>query len=160
MLLKEADAWIRQWPEDPQPRYERFNAMRGMPDAPLEETVKAAEDWLRVYEAHPGFQSPYLAVAQLYSQYKIRYGELPDLVEKGLKQAPVAASVPLSDLYVFSGQTRRLSMFSSWSNLNSAASIYLKIKKYDQAHEVLAKLGHSVLKEKPADSEPEVEKRQ
>src|SRR5450759_2232326 len=159
-LLKQTEEWIRQWPDDPQPRYERFMAMRMTQDAPLEDTVKAAEDWLRVYEAHPGFTSPYMTVAQLYSQHNLRYGELPDLVEKGLKQAPVAAPGPVSDLYVVRGQTRRSSDYSTWSNLNSAASIYLKIKKYDQAHEVLAKMGPSLLKEKPADSEPEAEKRQ
>jgi thiol-disulfide isomerase/thioredoxin len=161
-LLKQTEEWIRQWPEDPQPRYERVMAMRMMQDAPLEDTVKAAEDWLRVYEAHPGFMAPYLTVAQLYSQHNIRYGELPELVEKGLKQAPAAvpAPAPMSDLYVVRGQNRRSSNYGSWSNLNSAASIYLKIKKYDEAHAVLATLGPSLLKEKPADSEPEAEQRQ
>jgi thiol-disulfide isomerase/thioredoxin len=160
-LLKQTEAWIREWPEDPQPRYERFMAMRMMQDAPLEDAVKAAEDWLRVYEAHPGFMSPYLTVAQFYSQHNMRYGELPALVEKGMKQAPPApAPGPVSDLYVVRGQARRSSNYSSWSNLNSAAGIYLKIKKYDQAHELLARLGTSLLKDKPADSEPEAERRQ
>ena len=57
-------------------------------------------------------------------------------------------------------QARRLSIYSSWSNLNTAASIYLKIKRYDQAHELLARLGPSLLKDKPADSDTESEKRQ
>jgi thiol-disulfide isomerase/thioredoxin len=135
-------------------------AMRMMQDAPLEDTVKAAEDWLRVYEAHPGFMSPYMTVAQLYSQHNMHYGELPDLLEKGLKQAPVVVAGPVSDLYVARDQPRRLSNYSSWSNLNSAASIYLKIKRYDQAHELLAKLGPSLLKDKPEDSDSESEKRQ
>lgn len=160
LLLKQTEEWIREWPEDPQPRYERFMAVRMMQDAPLEDTVKAAEDWLRVYEAHPGSMAPYMTVAQLYSQHNMRYGELSDLVEKGLKQAPVAAPGPVSDLYAVPGQARRSSNYSSWSNLNSAAGIYLKIKKYDQAHEVLVKLGASLLKDKPADSEPENDRRQ
>jgi tetratricopeptide (TPR) repeat protein len=152
MLVKQTEEWIREWPEDPQPRYERFMAMRMMQDAPLEDTVKAAEDWLRVYEAHPGFVSPYMTVAQLYSQHNMHYGELPDLLEKGLKQPPEVAG-PVSDLYVTRDQPGRLSNYSSWSNLNSAASIYLKIKRYDQAHELLAKLGPSLLKDKPGDSD-------
>ena len=160
LLLEQTEGWIREWPEDPRPRYERFMAMRTMQDAPLDDTVKAAEDWLRVYEAHPGFISPYMTVAQLYSQHNMRYGELPDLLEKGLKQAPVVGPPPVSDLNVVRDQARRSSSYSSWSNLNSAASIYLKIKKYDQAHELLAKLGPSLLKDKPADSDPESEKRQ
>src|ERR1035437_6357847 len=160
LLLKQTEEWIREWPEDPQPRYERFMAVRMMQDAPLEDTVKAAADWLRVYEAHPGSMAPYMTVAQLYSQHNMRYGELSDLVEKGLKQAPVAAPGPVSDLYAIPGRARRSSNYSSWSNLNSAAGIYLKIKKYDQAREVLAKLGPSLLKDQPADSEPENDKRQ
>jgi thiol-disulfide isomerase/thioredoxin len=161
-LLKQTEEWIRQWPEDHQPRYERFMAMRMMQDAPLEDMVKAAQDWLRVYDAHPGFMSPYMTVAQLYSQHNMRYSELPDLLEKGLKQAPPAPapSGPVSDLYVVRDQARRSSLYSSWSNPNSAASIYIKIKKYDRAHELLDKLGPSLLKEKPADSEPEQERRQ
>jgi len=162
-LLKQTEEWIRQWPDDPQPRYERFQAMRMMQDAPLEDTVKAAEDWLRVYEAHPGFQAPYMMVAQLYSQHNMRYGELPDLVEKGLKQEQPVVPVepgPVSDLYLVRGQARRSSNYSSWSNLNSAANVYLKIKKYDRAHELLAKLGTELSKDKPADSAPEAEKRQ
>jgi tetratricopeptide (TPR) repeat protein len=120
--LKQTEEWIRQWPDDPQPRYERFMAMRNSQDAPLEDTVKAAEDWLRVYVAHPGFQPPYLDIAQFYSQRNMRYGELPDLLEKALKPAPVAVAEagPVSDLYVVRGQARRSSKYSSWSNLNSA----------------------------------------
>ena len=39
LLVKQTEVWIREWPEDPQPRYERFMAMRMMQDAPLEDTV-------------------------------------------------------------------------------------------------------------------------
>jgi thiol-disulfide isomerase/thioredoxin len=159
-LLQQTAEWIRQWPDDPQPRFERFTAMRSMPDAPLEDTVKAAEDWLRIYEAHPGFISPYITVAEFYSQHNMRYSELPDLLEKGLKQPAATASMPVSDLYVVRDQARRSSQYGTWSNLNSAAGIYLKLKKYDQAHELLAKLGPSLLKEKPGDSDTEFEKRQ
>jgi thiol-disulfide isomerase/thioredoxin len=66
----------------------------------------------------------------------------------------------VSDLYVVPDQAKRSSIYSSWSNLNTAASIYLKIKKYDQAHELLGRLGPSLLKDKPADSATESEKRQ
>lgn len=48
-------------------------------DAPLEVTVEAAEQWLRVYEQQPAMMSPYLAVAQFYSQHNLRYAELPAL---------------------------------------------------------------------------------
>ncbi|MBZ5617842.1 MAG: TlpA family protein disulfide reductase [Acidobacteriia bacterium] len=167
-LLKQTEEWIREWPDDPQPRNERFMAMQMMQDAPLEDTVKAAEDWIRVYEAHPGaaspYASPYLTVAGFYSRHNMRYGELPDLLEKGVKQLPALESpkeaAPVSDLYLVNSQARRTPPPYAWSQLNSAAGIYLKIKKYDKAHELLAKLGPSLMKEKPADSAPEFEKRQ
>jgi thiol-disulfide isomerase/thioredoxin len=159
-LLKQAEEWIRQWPDDPQPRYERFMAMRSTQDAPLEDTLKAAEDWLRVYEAHQTFMSPYMMVAQFYSQHNLHYAELPGLLEKALKPAAPMPEGPVSDLFVVRGQARRSSLYSSWSNLNSAAGIYIKIRKYEKAHELLATLGPALLKERPADSDPEGEKRQ
>jgi hypothetical protein len=45
-------------------RYERFSAvLNWQTDVPLEEAVKAAHDWIRVYEAHPAAMSPYMQVA-------------------------------------------------------------------------------------------------
>ena len=68
-LLKQAGEWILQWPDDPQPYFERFNAMRMNGDLPLEDMVEAAQTWLRVYEQHPGNFAPYMQVAQFYSRY-------------------------------------------------------------------------------------------
>ena len=161
LLLKQTEGWIHEWPDDPEPRRERFMAMRGIQDAPLEDTVTAAQDWLRVYKEHPGgFMSPYLTVAQFYAQHNMRYGELPDLLETALKEVPPADPGPVSDLLLVRGRAGRSSNYSSWSNLNSAASIYLKIKQYERAHELLAKLGPALLKERPADSESESDMRQ
>lgn len=160
ILLKQSEAWVLQWPEDPQPRYERFLALRANQDAPLEDLIKAAEDWLRVYEAHPAFVSPYLQVAQLYASHNLRYSELPGLLEKALKPVATAPTGSVSDLYVSSSQSRRAQHYSSWSNTASAAGIYLKIAKYDEAQALLSSLGDSLLKEKPADSDPEQDKRQ
>ena len=161
-LLKQTEEWVRQWPDDPQPRQERFMAMRNNQDAPLEDTVKAGEDWLRVYEAHPGPMPPYMMVAQFYSQHNMRYGEMPDLLEKALKRQPAAVAEPgpVSDLYVVPNRPGRPADHSSWYDLNSAAGIYLKIKQYDRAHELLAKLGPALLKERPADSEAGSDTRQ
>ncbi len=145
-LLKQTEEWIRLWPDEPQPRYERFTTLERDQSAPLDDAVKAAEEWLRVYEAHPAFMSPYMQVAQFYSRQRIRYGELPGLVEKALKEAaptapPTAPPAPVSDLY-----PPRSQPFVSRPNnsrvhhMSSAADIYIRIKKYDRARELLAQL--------------------
>jgi hypothetical protein len=41
-----------EWPEI-RSRARSASCVRMMQDTPLEDKVKAAEDWLRVYEAHP-----------------------------------------------------------------------------------------------------------
>src|SRR5262249_13993592 len=103
-LLKQTEEWISRWPDEPQPYYERFNAMRMSPDAPLEDTIKLAQDWIRVYEQRPRqsaatYLAPYMPVAQFYSQHNMRYGELPELLVKGLRVSPIRESGPVSDLF-------------------------------------------------------------
>lgn len=156
-LLKQTAEWILQWPDDPQPYFERFNAMRMNTDLPLDDMVKAAQDWLRIYEQHPSNLAPYMQIAQFYSQHNIRYSELPDLVEKALKQPLPQA--PVSDLFPANSRARTASNFSTWSNINSATMIYLKIKNYEKAKELLDKFGPGFLQEKPPDSAPDQDKR-
>jgi thiol-disulfide isomerase/thioredoxin len=154
-LLGVTGEWIGRWPDEAQPRFERFQVLRMMQDAPLEDTVSAAEDWIRVYEKRRTFVSPYTQVAQFYSQHNIRYSELPELVEKGLK----SSSEVVSDLY-FAGGQAAASRQLAWGNLNTAASIYLKLKKLDRARELLAQLGPSLLKERPPESAAQPAKQQ
>ena len=133
-FLNQSIAWVRQWPEDPQARSERFNALRGWQDAPLEETVAAAEDWIRVYEAHPAYVAPYFQVAAFYAQHNLRYVELPGLVEKALAQA-LALHPVVSDLYL--PLNNSVLHYSIVQTRNEAANIYLKIGNYQRAHELL-----------------------
>jgi thiol-disulfide isomerase/thioredoxin len=147
-LVEQSAEWVKQWPDQPQARYERFNALRGSQDAPLEDMVQAAEDWLRVYAAYPVFISPYMQVASFYAQHNMRYSELPDLVEKALASTPALRppspppAAPVSDLYLPRPVAPAASMFNygGLSEINTAVGIYLKIRKYDKAHEWLAKL--------------------
>jgi thiol-disulfide isomerase/thioredoxin len=73
-------------------------------------------------------------------------------VEKGLKSSTEVQTGPVSDLYIAGGQAANSRQIETWSNLNTAASIYLKLKKLDRARELLAQLGPSLLKEKPPES--------
>ena len=146
-LLRKTAEWVAQWPDEAQARQERFMALRGSQDAPLEETVQAAEDWLHVYAAHPAFISPYMQVAQFYAQHNMRYNELPDVLEKALTHAPpmqptATPPAPVSDLILPPNRPANpQANFSALWDINSAAGIYLKIKQYDKAHECLAKVG-------------------
>ena len=151
-LLEQSAAWVKQWPDDAQARFERFNALQGSRDAPLEDRVQAAEDWLKVYAAHPAsmsqqFMSPYMSVANLYAQHNMRYSELPDLLEKALANLPPLRpttpppATPVSDLYLPRVAPAASQFnFGALSEMNQAVGIYLKIRKYDKAHEWLAKL--------------------
>ena len=146
-LVEQSAEWVKQWPDDPQARYERFNALRGSPDTPLEDMVQAAQDWLKVYAAHPVFVSPYMQVANFYAQHNMRYSELPDLLDKALANLPPLQPAtpqpapPVSDLYLPRVAPAAPQFnFSRLSEMNSAVGIYLKIRKYDKAHEWLAKL--------------------
>jgi predicted methyltransferase/thiol-disulfide isomerase/thioredoxin len=137
-LLKQTEEWIRQWPDDPQPRYERFQTLQFADATPLDDIVIAAEDWIRVYEKHPGSMVPYLQVAYMYDRFHIRYAEIPSLLDRLLKQdhSPLPAP-PASDLFPATSRNRMDPNLSNWI---SAAGLYLKVKKYDRARELLDKV--------------------
>jgi thiol-disulfide isomerase/thioredoxin len=144
-VAKQAEAWIRQWPDDPTPRAEKFLALRGQRDARLEDVVKAAEDWLRVYEAHPELgSSPYNSVAQFYASKNMRYDELPSLLEKALKDVKDPPPASMSDLVPARNSAQVFANVSRWSTWSSAAGTYVKLKQYDKAKELIAKLGASL----------------
>ncbi|SPE28398.1 exported hypothetical protein [Candidatus Sulfopaludibacter sp. SbA3] len=149
LLAKQADEWVRQWPDDPQPRSEKFQALRMQRDVAQEEVVKAAEDWVRVYEAHNGFASPYNSVAQYYASKNMRYEELPGLLEKALKDIQELPPPSLSDLVPARSMSLIMAFSSKWSTWSNAASTYVKLKQYDKARELLAKLGPSLQENKP-----------
>ena len=88
-----------------------------------------------------------MPVANLYAQHNMRYGELPGLLEKALAsgpstQPPPTPPAPVSDLYLpVTRQASTQANFAKFYDLNAAASIYLKIRKLDQARDCLAKVG-------------------
>ena len=158
-LLQQAEEWIRQWPEEPQPQFEKFSALQMTRDAPLEDTIEAAEQWMKVYDRKPAFMSPYLQVAQFYSQHNMRYAEVADLLDRAMKTLPGDTLAPVSDLYVTSASASgQRSM--NLSTLGSAASIYAKIKKYDRARELLNRMEPELASAKPKDGASDSDKRQ
>jgi thiol-disulfide isomerase/thioredoxin len=165
-LLQQTEEWIHKWPDDPEPRSERFQVLRAMRDAPLEDAVSAAEDWIRTHERQPvhafndntpPFNPPYEQVAQYFAAHNIRFAELPDLLEKAVKETQRWLVAPVSDLYPANSQlAERLVRLST---LNSLAGSFLKIKKYARARELLTQVGPELLPQKPPESANESEKR-
>jgi thiol-disulfide isomerase/thioredoxin len=163
-LVKQSEEWIHEWPDDPEPRYERFQALQAMWDAPLEETVKTAEDWIRTYERQaedrkasrafrdtvPSFNPPYVQVSQYFSKHNVRFAELADLLEKAVTETLRWLAAPVSDLY--SVDVQSADRLRDLSTLNSLAEGFLKIKKYGRAHELLAQIGPELLERKPPKS--------
>jgi thiol-disulfide isomerase/thioredoxin/tetratricopeptide (TPR) repeat protein len=147
--LKQSEEWIRQWPDDPYVRMQGFYALRSARDAELEVQVDAAEEWIRVYEAHPSGPSPYLQVASFYNSKNMRYAELPGLVEKGLKEIRPPAVQPVSDLSAPRAGSLFMLYTPQWSAWSTAANVYLKTKHYDDARKILSQFGASLRDHKP-----------
>jgi thiol-disulfide isomerase/thioredoxin len=150
--------WIRQWPEDAYAHMERFNALRADPDAALEDRVAAAEEWLKAYEAHPSGPSPYVQIAGFYSSVNMRYAQLPGLLEKGLNDVHDPAANDLYPLPSFAARMSRLS--GKWSAWQTAASAYIKLRRYDDARKLLAQWGASLRENRPPDDASDNDKRQ
>lgn len=143
--LEQTGEWIRRWPDDPLPRYERFQAFQRMPNAPLGQAVQAAEDWLRVHQEHPGMAPPYMVVASYYAQHSVHLDQVAGLVGKALEGlVPERRPRPVSDLYPERSPVPQPDFFRL-SQLEMAARIYVQVKEYEKASDVLAGLGTPLL---------------
>jgi hypothetical protein len=139
---QQADLWIRQWPDDPAPYYEEFRALEGQRDAAQEDVVKAAEELLRAYEKHSNHSGTYIVVADFYASRNVHNDKLASLVEKGLRD--FREPIPISDLGAHLGSVRIASPASKYYIWPTAASIYVKVRQYDKARDLLAQLGKSL----------------
>ena len=151
---QQTEAWVQRWPEDARAWQERFQALQRASDAPLEDRVTVAEEWIRVFEKNerrdPSAMSPYFSVAEYYSGANQRYSELPALIEKGLKQdTPSAMAVSRSDLFPSSGGRGAQQKMEVLFQVNSAATIYAKIGNLKRAGELLDKLAAELPAAKP-----------
>jgi len=157
LLAQKADEWIREWPDDPRARAEKYWTCTW--DGPLEESTRAAEEWVRTYELHPGGSpAPYDSVVQFYVGKNTHFDELLGLIEKALKQIKEVPQASLSDLYPPRTIPRAEGDSSKWWSLSNAAHAYIELKEYGKARELLAKLRASLLADKlPADA-PQSEK--
>jgi thiol-disulfide isomerase/thioredoxin len=153
-MAKQCEEWIKKWPEDPQVRFECFQNISSADSVTLEEAIKAADDWIEVFERHPGpYFSPYMQVANFYSRFRVRFDRIPTLLEKALK--PQTPDAPVNDLW----PTRPPSLRNLVYDKESAARIYLQIKNYDKARELLKEIEPEVEKQRPSETASDSEKR-
>ncbi|MBZ5582481.1 MAG: TlpA family protein disulfide reductase [Acidobacteriia bacterium] len=148
-LARQTEEWIRQWPDDPRVRQERFQALQSADSVPLEEALRAAEEWIQTYERRPdGTPSPYLQVANFYGRMRVRFDQIPGLLEKALQERAPEPPI-ISDLVPARTQTVT-SYNPHLAALESASRLYIQIKRYDRAREMLAELGPALDKLRPA----------
>jgi thiol-disulfide isomerase/thioredoxin len=152
-MAKQTEEWIRQFPDDAYVRYERYRALENLDSVPIEEAVQAAEEWIQVYERHPSGQSPYITVANFFAWRRVRFDEIPALLEKALKGLPPPG--PSSDLY----PPRYTGYSTSLYDREAAARIYLQLKKYDRARELLDQVIPLLEKAKPGETASDAERR-
>jgi thiol-disulfide isomerase/thioredoxin len=141
LLVNQAGEWIRQWPDDPDVRRERFHALSSLEFTQLDDVVAAAHDWVRVWEAHPTGFEPYTEVIGFYQHHRIRFDEMRGLIDKAVKALPgVSEPPPVSDLYPGIVPQAAMEQQRTLSTLSAASSALVAIKEYDRASEILAQL--------------------
>jgi len=145
-LLARSDAWIRQWPLEPQTRRERFEALAHIEGSAPEDIAKAGDEWLRVYNLHGELFgiSPYLEIARAYAEKGMRTAELPALIEKGIADMRRTADAPESDLDLHDAAMDMSHHLLKWNTLGMAADLDIQLRRHDQAHDVLLEFGKSL----------------
>jgi hypothetical protein len=115
--------------------YQRFRAARFTPEG-----VKAAEDWLLIYERQkpdPKNLPPYLDVARLYAERGVHMAELPALLDKALQEITTPGG--FTDVFA-----RTNSPFLDHIDRCLAANVYTQIHQYDKAHALVETVGKTV----------------
>lgn len=146
-LLQSAD-WIRQWPNEPEPWQRRFEALYQLPESKPEDIAQAAGEWIRLHEQRGSDGYPpyplYLSIARVYVDKGIHPEQVRSLIEKGVQEVLDAVDAPQSDLMPNQDPTGLIGLNSKWNTLGQAAQLDIQLRRYDQAHDMLSKLGASM----------------
>jgi thiol-disulfide isomerase/thioredoxin len=146
--LSQSEVWIRQWPNEPEPRRKRFEALAELPDAAKDEIAHAGDELIRLHEqrgpeGYPPYP-PYLEAAKVYAAKGIHPEQLRDLIEKGVREVLKVVDATPSDLDFNPDPTGLYGLNSKWNTLNSAADLDIQLRRYDQAHDMLAEFSKSM----------------
>lgn len=108
--------------------YRRFQAVQSTPEG-----IKAAEDWLQIYERQqpdPRNMPPYLAVARFFVGRSVHMDEIPALLEKATQELAVPGG--FTDIRV-----KTNSPFEDDIERALIANVYTQVRLYDKAHALL-----------------------
>jgi thiol-disulfide isomerase/thioredoxin len=146
--LRQSAEWIRLWPNEPEPWQRRFEALSQLPDSKPDELAQAASEWIRLHEQRGAESYPpyplYLSIAAVYAAKDIHPDQVRSLIEKGVKEVLDAVDAPRSDLLPSLDPTGLIGLNSKWNTWYQAADLDIQLRRYAQAHDMLAKLGASM----------------
>jgi hypothetical protein len=115
--------------------YQQFQAARYTPEG-----VSAAAAWVQVYEQQtPNSRNvpPYVVVARYYADRGVHLAELPELLEKAVRE--IAAPGGFTDT-----RTRSNSPFEDDIDRSMIAALYVKVGAYDKAHGLLDAVSQTI----------------
>jgi hypothetical protein len=120
--------------------YRRFQAVQSKPEG-----VRAAEDWLQIYERQqPNSMNvpPYLTVARFYVSRSVHMDEIPALLEKAAQE--LATPGGFTEVRVLTN-----SPFQDDIDRGLIANVYTQIRMYDRAHALLDTVSQRIAETKP-----------
>ena len=142
--VRATDDWIERWPNAPEPRAERFSAMRELKDLSPVDLEAAAEGFMAAIEKNKDIIStkptPPMQVAQEYVKRGILLASVPQLVERGLSQSlKQGQRSSRSDMDPAESQrfAANETYFARWDSLTILADAYLKLNQPEKARDVL-----------------------
>ncbi len=128
----------------------RHDSLAACARAPVADVLKSADEWLLTYEHNrpdPNARPPYLTLARFYALKGVRTEEIPTLLEKGV-----------AELFAPGSCTQRRahgnSPFEDDIEGALAAGVYIQIKQYDRAGNLLNHAGKTVRDTNPAGLDP------
>lgn len=90
--LAVTEGWIKRWPDDSLLLFEKFTALSKLPETNAEQTIRAADELFSAYRKNPFWRTTppmEFDVAEAYLKHKVRYDQVPALVEEGKKASRI-----------------------------------------------------------------------
>jgi len=138
------DDWIERWPNAPEPRMERFAAMRELKDISAADLQASAEGFMSAMEKDQDLiltkPTPPMQVAREYVMRGILLASVSQLVERGLSQSlkqgqrSSRSDMDPPESQRFAGNE---TYFARWDSLTILAEAYLKMNQPEKARDVL-----------------------
>lgn len=128
----------------------RHDSLAACAAAPIADVLKGADEWLLTYERNgpdPKARPPYLTIARFYALKGVRTEEIPVLLEKGVEELFAPGSYTQR-------RTHGTSPFEDDIEGALAAGVYIQLRQYDKAGDLLDHAGKTVNRTNPGGLDP------